>query len=106
MNPLYFTIIFSAAALITSTIGSIFVANWSNQRHIDRLMKEFADKYDAKLDALRSEGRERADRLEGVMNARFDKLEGIMNARFDAVNARLDHLEERVSRLELQPATR
>jgi|GEM_PF-3898635 len=134
MNPLYFTIIFSAVSLIVTLIGGIFAANWSNQRMIERIMdahkemitahlkvyetgqgamrEEMNLKLEAireemklRLEAMREETTLKLEAMRGEMNQRFDKLEGVINARFDTVNTRLSGLEERLSRLELHPVT-
>jgi len=88
MNQTTISIIIAAAAFITS----LFAANWLNQQHVEKLMEQFGQKYDAKLDAIQQTMNARFD----AVNARFDAV----NIRFDAINQRLDSIDQRVKRLE------
>lgn len=90
MNPIIITAIIAAATFILT----IFSADWLNQRHIDRLIGQLDLKFDAKLDALRSEMKA----LRSEMMAEFAKV----HAEIQNLSQRVDALTQRVDRIERQ----
>lgn len=90
MNPIIITAIIAVAAFILT----IFSADWLNQRHVDRLINQLDMKFDAKLDALRSEMKA----LRSEMMAEFAKV----HAEIQNLSQRVEALTQRVDRIERQ----
>ena len=95
MNLTIVAIIISSAAFITS----LFAANWLNQRHVEKLMEQFGQKYDAKLETItvliKASEQNMHTRFESV-DHRFDEVD----RRFDETDKKLEKLDGRLSQVE------
>lgn len=87
MNPLIITVIISTAAFIVT----LFASSYLNQRAMENQTRTLEKLLDTKIDALRNE-----------MLGEFKEFRSEIRGELKTIDARLDHLERRVGRIEDQ----